>query len=684
MVYQISARWKILFPALRVGQTGPLACRYRDDMGAPARLPGAIAGYRLDKSLGQGSMAAVYLATDERLHRPVALKVLTPDSDRDPAVRARILREARAAATIGHPHILPVYAADEADGTVYMVMRYARGGDARSLIGRLGPLPPGYAWRIIAQIASALDAAHAHGLIHRDVRPANILLDAGDRPAAPGPAGPGPAGPGAARDTSARHARAGQAAAELEPDHAYLADFGLGPVFPPGQITAADQVTGTLDYLAPEQIEGRALDGRADLYALACTAFELLCGMPPFGPDQGMTLMYAQLYAPPPPASGRRPMLPVAVDSVLGTALAKNPDDRYPSCGRFARELRAALELGPDAATAPPRPRPRSALTAGRATSARQPAAGTREPATSAHQPSIGTREPAVGVRPPGAGRQMLVAGRRYFAEVGKRPPGDRPAVVEERPAAGPVQLGGDAIGHPDRRDLGPHAPRGRALRPVLAAAAMVAVIVAVVYGVALSKRSTHDQPTASGRSSSASQGPGTSQPPGVSSAAGASTAPSPAQADQLPAQAAQQAAALGTLLTSSAAARTALHQAVTLVSTCANLPGAVRQLQSVVTQRSGEYDRASALTISALPGGPAVKSGLLTALSRSLTADQEYLTWARQQLAGGCTPGSQSGAYNAAFSASQRADAAKQAFVQAWNPLAAKYGIKPSSAGDI
>jgi serine/threonine protein kinase len=658
-------------------------------MGAPARLPGAIAGYRLDKSLGQGSMAAVYLATDERLHRPVALKVLAPDSDRDPAVRARILREARAAATIGHPHILPVYAADEADGTVYMVMRYARGGDARSLVGRLGPLPPGYAWRIIGQIASALDAAHAHGLIHRDVRPANILLDAGDHPAAPGPAASepamsGPARPGAAGGTSARHARAGQAAAEREPDHAYLADFGLGRVFPPGQIMAADQVTVTLDYLAPEQIEGRALDGRTDLYALACTAFELLSGTPPFGPDQGMTLMYAQLYAPPPPASGRRPGLPVTVDSVLATALAKNPDDRYPSCGRFARELRAALELGRDDATAPPRPRPRSALTAGLATSARQPAAGKPQPATSAHQPSIGTREPAVGVRPPGAGRQMLVAGRRHFAEVGKRPPGDRPAVVEERPAAGPVPLGGDAVGHPDRRDPGPHAPRGRALRPVLAAAAMVAVIVAVVYGVALSKRSAHNQPTASGRSSSASQGPGTSQPPGVSSAAGASTAPSPVQADQLPAQAAQQAAALGTLLTSSAAARTALHQAVTQVSTCANLPGAVRQLQSVVNQRSGEYDRASALTISALPGGPTVKSGLLTALSRSLTADQEYLTWARQRLAGGCTPGSQSGAYTAAFSASQRADAAKQAFVQAWNPVAAKYGIKPSSAGDI
>jgi Protein kinase domain len=613
------------------------------------KLSGIVAGYRLDKSVGQGSMAVVYLASDGRTHRPVALKVLEPDPDRDAAVRARIIREARTATALGHPHVLPVYRADEADRTVYLAMRYARGGDAGSLVGRLGPLPPGRAWRITDQIASALDAAHARGLIHRDVRPANILLEAA--------AGPAPGGP--------------------ELDHAYLADFGLGRVFPPGQIIAADQVTGMLDYLAPEQIEGRALDGRADLYALACTAFELLCGTPPFGPDQGLTLMYAQLYAPPPPASGRRPGLPVTVDSVLATALAKNPDDRYPSCGLFARELRVALGLRPDQAAVT---QPRPAVT--------QP------------RPAVMGRGARPG-RQPAAGRQMLVAGRRQFATVGERragdhpqraaagdlppgdlPPGDLPAAVEERPAAGPVLLGASA-GHPDGRDPGPHLPRRRALRPVLAAAAMVAVIVAAVSGVALSKRSAHGHPDAPARSASASQGPATSPPPGVSTATGASTAPSPVQAGQLPALAAQQAAALGTLLKSSAAARTALHRAVSQVSACANLPGAVGQLQSVVNQRSDEYDRAAALPTSALPGGSAVKSGLLTALSRSLTADRDYLTWARQ-LAGGCTPGSQSGAYHAAFTASQRADAAKQAFVQMWNPVAAKYGIAPSSAGDI
>ena len=138
-----------------------------------------------------------------------------------------------------------------------------------------------------------------------------------------------------------------QRVGDCEFDHAYLSDFGMSKGFSPGQIIATDQFTGMLDYAAPEHIEGRALDGRADLYSLACTAFELLSGIPPFGPDQGPTLMYAQLYALPPSATARRPELPAAADLVLATALAKNPADRYPSCGRFAGELRAALGLKP-------------------------------------------------------------------------------------------------------------------------------------------------------------------------------------------------------------------------------------------------------------------------------------------------------------------------------------------------
>jgi hypothetical protein len=198
----------------------------------------------------------------------------------------------------------------------------------------------------------------------------------------------------------------------------------------------------------------------------------------------------------------------------------------------------------------------------------------------------------------------------------------------------------------------------------------VLAVIVAVLAGVALSKRSAPAQSAASPSASrSASPSPtrvsATASPSGSALAAG-------------------QAAALGTLLKSSAKARTALHQAVTQVGACANLPGAISQLQEVVNQRSSEYGHASALTTSALPGGAKVKSTLVAALGSSLKADQDYLAWARGQQSGGCTPTSQSSAYHAAFSASQQADAAKREFVQIWNPVAARYGIAQESPRDI
>ena len=568
----------------------------RPDPPAPGRS-GTIAGYRLDRCIGQGSSGAVYLAQDEHqdqgVRRPVALKVMAAELASDADFRTRMIRESRAAAALGHPHVIPVFEADEADGVLYVAMRYVRGGDARSLISQLGSLPPGHAGRIIAQIASALDAVHARGLIHRDVRPANILLDRDD---------------------------AGDMASG---DHAYLADFGMSKAFTPGQVIVAEHAGGSLDYLAPEQIEGRALDGRADLYSLACTGFELLCGVPPFGPDQGPTLMYAQIYADPPAASARRAGLPEAVDSVLATALAKDPADRYPNCGRFAEELRAALGVRPGERSGPVRPR--------------------QAPAVTGDWPAVVRERPA-----------LLE---------------ERPALLEERPT-GPLPLGRGATGEPGGAGPSPSEPRRRALRPALAAAAVVAVIIAAVAGVALSKRSA---PAPSTASSPASRSPSPS-PASVS----ATSSPSG------PALAAQQAAALGTLLTSSAAARTALHQAVTQVGACTNLPGAVSTLQDVVNQRSSEYDRASALATSALPGGTKVKSALVAALASSLKADQDYLAWARQQQSGGCTPASQSSAYNAAFSASQQADAAKQAFVQVWNPVAARYGIAQESPRDI
>jgi tRNA A-37 threonylcarbamoyl transferase component Bud32 len=600
----------------------------RPDLPAPEQS-GIVAGYRLDRCIGQGSAAAVYLAQDERQderqhegpRRRVALKVMAPELARDAGFRARMIRESRAAAALDHPHVIPVLEAGEAGGTLYIAMRYVRGGDARSLLSRLGPFPPGYAGKIIAQIASALDAVHAHGLIHRDVRPANILLDRDD---------------------------AGDMAAD---DHAYLADFGMSKAFTPGQVIAAEQAGGSLDYLAPEQIEGRALDGRADLYSLACTGFELLCGTTPFGPDQGLTLMYAQIYADPPAASARRAGLPAAVDSVLATALAKDPADRYPSCGRFAEELCAALGVRHGERSGQVRPR--------------------QAPAVTGHQPAAGGNRPAVdGNRPAADGQRPAVTGDRLpMLRVRARP-----ALVEERPATGPVPLGRDAPGEPDGAGPGPSEPRRRALRLVLAAAAVIAVIAAAVSGVALSKRSAPAQSTAP---SPASRSPSPSSA-GVSVGVSATSSPSG------PVLAARQAAAVDTLLTSSAAARTALHQAVAQVGACANLTGAVSKLQEVVNQRSSEYGRASALATSALPGGATVKSALVAALRSSLQADQDYLAWAREQMTGGCTPTSQSSTYSAAFSVSQQADAAKQAFVQVWNPVAARYGIAQKSPRDI
>jgi DNA-binding beta-propeller fold protein YncE len=285
-----------------------------DSSGLPDGIVGStVAGYRIESRIGHGGMAAVYQAYDSRLERVVALKLLSPALASDEAFRQRFIRESRAAAAVDHPHIIPVFEAGEADGIGFIAMRYVRGGDVRSLIGRTGPLPAARAAEIIAQVASALDAAHARGLVHRDVKPANMLLDGG---------------------------HSGRS------DHVYLSDFGLSKSVAITSLTAAGQLVGTLDYVSPEQIEGRTVDGRADQYALACTAFELLCGEPPFHRHDGVAVMYAQLSESPPLVRRRRPELPNEVDDVVGKALAKAAEDRYATCTEFATALREALGLG--------------------------------------------------------------------------------------------------------------------------------------------------------------------------------------------------------------------------------------------------------------------------------------------------------------------------------------------------
>ena len=285
-------------------------------LGAGARL----GGYRVERQLGQGGMAAVYLARDERLDRLVALKVLAPALAADQGFRTRFIRESRAAAAVDDPHIIPVFDAGDAGGVLYIAMRYVPGGDVGTIVRREGPLSPGRAAAVIGQVAAALDAAHAAGLVHRDVKPANMLADV----------------------------RPGRA------DHVYLADFGLTrkTLAASAGLTGTGQFLGTLDYVAPEQIQGRPADGRTDQYGLACAAFELLAGAPPFRREDAAAVMYAHLSDPPPPVTSRRAGLPPGIDPVLARALAKAPASRYSSCQEFAEALLRAL------GTAPPRIHP--------------------------------------------------------------------------------------------------------------------------------------------------------------------------------------------------------------------------------------------------------------------------------------------------------------------------------------
>jgi serine/threonine-protein kinase len=277
--------------------------------------PGSrIAGYRLEERIGAGGMAVIYRAHDERLGRAVALKVLTPGLAQDEAFRQRFIRESRAAATVDDPHIIPVFEAGEASGVLFIAMRYVPGGDAGSLLRREGPLPPARVAAIISPVASALDAAHAAGLVHRDIKPSNMLMDV--RPG--------------------------------RPDHVYLSDFGLSKAAMGATgLTGAGQFLGTVDYIAPEQIEGKAVDGRVDQYALACAAFELLTGVPPFRRDSAPAVIYAQLTEPPPSVATLRQGLPPGVDQVFARAMAKAPGDRFPSCREFADALRTSLSVSP-------------------------------------------------------------------------------------------------------------------------------------------------------------------------------------------------------------------------------------------------------------------------------------------------------------------------------------------------
>jgi serine/threonine protein kinase len=269
--------------------------------------PGStFAGYEVQSVVGLGGVGVLYRARQLRLDRPVALKLVEPEVARDPVVRERLRREARAVASIDHPNVVPLYEAGEEDGTVYIATRWIEGTELGALIHDEGPLDPVRAARTAAQIAAALDTAHGKGLVHRDVKPSNVIL--------------------------------------TDEGHVYLTDFGLAKraQTAPG-LTKADQMLGTVDYVAPEQIEGSEPDARGDLYSLGCVLFEMLTGAPPFADQKGaMGKMWAQVNAKPPSLRRWRDDVPAALEDVMLGAMAKDPDAR-PTAAAFEEAVMAAV-----------------------------------------------------------------------------------------------------------------------------------------------------------------------------------------------------------------------------------------------------------------------------------------------------------------------------------------------------
>ena len=280
-------------------------------MGAES-LP-EVPGYRLEELLGFGGMGVVYRAFELELGRHVALKLIRPEYVSEETFRRRFLRESRLAASLDHPNVIPIYAAGEAGGVLYLSMRYVEGSDLRTRLRRDRTLTTRDALTVVAQLAGALDAAHARGLVHRDVKPSNVLLDA----------------------------RA----------HVYLSDFGLSKRLAATQASNTGQFVGTLDYIAPEQIRGAVIDGRADQYALACLLFECVMGTSPFHRESEAETLWAHMQEAPPQLPAQREL-----EQALARALAKDPDERFASCTDFASATGAAL---PSGATVSRRPSPR-------------------------------------------------------------------------------------------------------------------------------------------------------------------------------------------------------------------------------------------------------------------------------------------------------------------------------------
>ena len=270
-----------------------------------------LAGHHLEALIGRGGMGAVYRAEELTLGRKVALKVIAPELAQDSRFRERFLRESRIAASLDHPHIVPIFKAGEEDGALFLAMRYVEGTDLGKLLAEGGALAPARAIALLEQVADGLDAAHEKGLVHRDVKPSNVLVS--------------------------------RAAGK---EHAYLADFGLtkrtGSL---SGVSVAGDVVGTIEYVAPEQITGEDVGPSADLYSLGCVLYECLTGQSPFPRATDVALLWAHVHEEAPRPSEVRPELPRAIDGVLARALAKDPARRYSSADELVSAARSALGL---------------------------------------------------------------------------------------------------------------------------------------------------------------------------------------------------------------------------------------------------------------------------------------------------------------------------------------------------
>ena len=366
----------------------------------PQLAPGSqIAGYRIDSMLGRGGMGVVYRAFQIGLERVVALKVIAPELLDDADIRERFLAEARAAASVDHPNVIPVHEAGAEDGIAYIAMRFVSGSDLRSRVRGGGALGPSEAADYVVQAAAALDAIHSAGFVHRDVKPANLLIDSGG--------------------------------------HVYLTDFGLAKqVLTRSGATATGQWVGTIDYVAPEQIRGTRPDARADVYALGGVLHFALTGRVPYERDGDEAKLWAQLSAPPPVPSALRPGVPVEFDAVVARAMAKLPEERFPSAGDLGRAALAAT--AGMTATQPERSVARGAAAPARPVEfSTRTAAGPSAPASARVGRRRRRREFGRGGRDRGAGhpgRRSAAPGRRRRRRRG-RPLRRRPS-RRRRPSA--------------------------------------------------------------------------------------------------------------------------------------------------------------------------------------------------------------------------------------------------------